>query len=367
MPHPGIVLVLLIFGLVQQAAAQPRVCGNQAALGSWALASCPELKDDGNSPDETAGDGIYTASVQLTTTGLLEYKLLPTGMWDGTTELKQVGTCPADGGGKANDTQNIQVPSPDVSRPTLFFYDGRTLDSTFSATPNNRSGGDSAMLDAPAGSCPTWLAVGDFQNLYGPNGSAVKLTQLRPGVLVGRFTAAKSLASGWRWKVMQQTGGTVRESGPTGWAYAPCTAAFAAVSASAAVGDSVYLLFHAWSGRFQTVVSAGPLDGFAPSGSAHCEPPADMAAPATDMAHDLASGASSPPDLQTDAPADAGGDGDTMHRRPGIHCDCQIGRASDESPSLCGLLTWLTVLGVGFVGLRRRVTRSRFTSPLARV
>lgn len=374
MPHRGnasILVTFLLFTLVGvgQAAGQPRVCGNQAALGTWTLASCPTLKDDGNSPDEAAGDGIYTAAVQLTATDLLEYKILPTGMWDGATELKQVGTCPADGSSKTNDTQNIQVLSPDVRKPTLFFYDSRTLpDPPFSPTPNNRSGGDSAMLDAPVGSCPTWLAVGDFQNLYGPNSSAVKLAELRPGVLVGRFTAAKALAAGWRWKVMQQTAGTVRESGPTGWAYAPCTAAFATVSTAAAVGDSVYLLFYAWSGRFQAVVSATLLDGFAPGGTPVCEPPPDMAVPVTDlspMSPDLATAPA--PDLQSPPSADAGSDGGAAPKRPGIHCDCQLGRASDGAPSRDGLLAWLCALGGCFVWIRRRVRSRRFTSPPAEV
>jgi hypothetical protein len=333
------------------AAAQPKICGNQPALGAWSLGSCPLLKDDGVAPDESAGDGIYTASAQLTATALLEYKILPTGMWDGSVEIRQIGTCPFDAGPKPNDNYNIQVPQPDVARPTLFFYDSRALaDSSYSPAPGNRSGGDSVMIDAPAGSCPSFLAVGDFQNLYGPNATAAKLSPLGRGVLVGRVTAAKALAAGWRWKVMQQSTGVVREYGPSGWAYAPCSAAFATVSSTVAPGDSVYFLFHARSGRLQTLVTGSPLDGFSLDGGGECQPAPDMRIPTDLSPVDLA--LSPGADLQSPSSDDMG----STPRRPGIHCDCQIGGASRGSawgPALM-LLPILLML-------RRRRAAKRFT------
>jgi hypothetical protein len=349
---------LFLCSVADVAHAQPKICGNQAALGSWSLAACPVLRDDGVAPDESAGDGVYTASVQLSATELLEYKLLPTGIWDGSVEWRQVGTCPYDGGSKPNDTQNIQVPGPDVSRPTLFFYDSRALsDSGYSPAPGNRSGGDSAMIAAPAGSCPAFLSVGDFQNLYGANSSAVKLSLQGKGVLVGRWTATRALAAGWRWKVMQETAGVAREFGPSGWAYAPCQAAFATVSTPVSVGDNVYFLFHAYTGRLQTLVSASPLDGFTPDGGA-CLPPPDMAGGnPVDPALDLGGVAS---DLL--APGTPGSDASSMKNRPGIHCDCQMGRGSDAEPLPRASLLLILGMGAAFYGLRRQLGRIRFTA-----
>jgi len=338
----GVLFILFACGLGSSAAAQPKVCGNQAALGSWTLASCPILKDDGAPPDEAAGDGIYTAAVQLSATALLEYKILPTGVWDSSLDIKQVGTCAADGGSMQNDTRNIQVQNPDVSRPTLFFFDSRS-----------QSGGDSVMVNAPAGSCPAWLAVGDFQNFYGPNATAVKLLPQGRGVLAGRFTAAKTLAAGWRWKVVQQTTGTAREYGPTGWAYAPCEAAFTTVSTAVAPGDSVYLIFHAYQGRLQALLSSGPLDGFTIDGAAACQP-LDMAAAPVETVPDL--GPAFAADLRASDSLDGGPDGADMRRRPGIHCDCQMG-ARDGAPASSRELLWLSALGVGAWVLRSRQRR----------
>lgn len=299
-------------GLCTRVQAQPKVCGNQPALGGWALASCPVLRDDD-------GDGIYAVTLSISDTALLEYKVLPTGMWDGTTEIRASGTCPADGGSKRNDTQNIQIVRPDSQKLATFYLDTRSLgDPSYSPAPGGRSAGDSLMLEAPAGSCPRWVAVGDFQNLPGPNATAVPLLPLRPGVWVGRTTAAKALATGWRWKVAEQSAGVAREYGPGGWAYAPCEANPATVATAASVGDSVYFLFHAHGGRLQTVVSATPLDGFSTDGSPSCQPPVDMAAP-VDMAGPASDAATGPP------LSDAGADGGLL-RRPGIHCECQLGR-----------------------------------------
>ena len=318
--------------LQQTARSQPKICGNLPALGDWSLASCPLLRDDD-------GDGIYSVTVNLSSTPLLEYKILPTGMWDGSTEIRANGTCPADGGSKRNDTQNIQIVQPSTGKPATFFFDGRSLsDPSYSPAPGGRSAGDSLMLEAPSGTCPRWLAVGDFQNLPGPNATAVSLAPLRPGVWVGRTTAAKTLASGWRWKIVEQAATVAREYGPSGWAYAPCEATPASVTASAAVGDTIYFLFHAHGGRMQTVVSSTPLDGFVPDGSATCQPAVDMGSTA-DMA-------GSPPDAASEPPAmDAGSDGG-LTRRPGIHCECRMGQASQPTTATAGgmLLACLVVL-----------------------
>ena len=333
-------------GLEQAAFAQPKICGNQPALGGWSLASCPMLRDDD-------GDGIYSVTVNLGDTPLLEYKVLPTGMWDGTSEIRANGTCPADGGSKRNDTQNIQIIRPDTAKPATFYFDSRSVtDPSYSTAPGNRSAGDSLMMDAPSGTCPRWLAVGDFQNLPGPNSSAVTLRLLRPGVFVGRGTATKAMGSGWRWKVLEQGADIAREYGPSGWAYAPCEATPALVSTPVSVGDSIYFIFHAHGGRMQTVVSSAPLDGFSSDGSSTCQPPVDLGT-LTDMTGQPQDGATAP---LSDAGLDAGLDGG-LARRPGIHCDCQIGAAKSQSAPT----RVVSVAGVALVLslLARRTRRAR--------
>ena len=338
--------ILLAAGV---AAAQPKICGNQAALGDWTIGSCPTMKDDGIAPDETAGDGIYSVAVQLQATSLLEYKLLPTGSWDGGIEVREAATCPADGGSKANDTYNIQVVQPDVSQKAQFFFDSRTLaDSSYSPAPSNRSGGDSLQIASPAGSCPSFVAVGDFQNLVGPNATAAPLV-VQNGVLVGRITASKALTAGWGWKVVQKTSGVAREYGPSGWAYSPCTTAYATVSTPVSVGDSVYFLFHAKTGRLQTLVSGSPLDGFAPDGAGSCQPAADMSTPRDLSVPPVVDDLATPP--IPDMPS-ANADMATMTPgRPGIHCDCRIGAARAQQGSA---LPQLFLTGMALLLLRRR-------------
>lgn len=329
-------------GTAQPVGAQPKICGNQAALGNWSLAGCPTLRDDD-------GDGVYSVSVSLSDTALLEYKLLPSGMWDGN-EVRAQGTCPSDGGSKRNDTQNIQISQPDTRAAVTFYFDGRSLtDPTYSPVTGNRSAGDTLMLRAPAESCPRWLAVGDFQNLYGDNSSAAPLLPLRPGVWVGRVTASKSLAAGWHWKVLEQSAPVAREYGPTGWAYAPCEAAFAAVSSPVSVGDSVYFLLHERGGRLQTLVSSSPLDGFSSDGIAGCEPRPDLGGDVRDLA------SSGPSDAAT-GPSDAASDGGTP-RRPGIHCDCQIGAAMGGQAAAAGPLTLCGVASLALLVGRGRLRR----------
>ena len=121
-----------------EAVGQPKICGNQAALGSWNVDQCPQLKDDGAGADEAAGDGIYSVEISLDPTSVLEYKLLPQGTW--ALALGQQGTCDGSGNPTGNDTSNLRILRPDVSRPVRFYLDTRTLsDPGAVQPPGNRS------------------------------------------------------------------------------------------------------------------------------------------------------------------------------------------------------------------------------------
>jgi len=317
-------------------AATPKVCGNDAMLGNFDPASCPALRDDGVAPDEAAGDGIYTVEVTLSAKPLLEYKLLPSGAFDGS-QLGQLGTCDVQGM-RTNTYGNIQVPAPDTSRPVRFFYDSRALaDPTYAAPPGNRSVGDDLMLRSPAARCPQWLAVGDFQGVpFDRTVGAVELTLQRPGVLVGRLTAAKALASGWRWRLVQGGAGLVgaRQYGPSGWADDPCDADNVQVASAVRPGDIVYFTWYSATGRLRTVVVApgdDTADGGVPGGLPLCPPvdndpadlgeAADLAAPPGDGSSPLTDGGAQP------------GDAGPAPPRPGIHCDCHLGPAGPTDPA----------------------------------
>ncbi len=330
-----------LFLLSGDAFSQPKLCGNQAALGNWNLDSCPQLRDDGVGADESAGDGIYSIELALDPTSLLEYKLLPLGTW--ATALGQLGTCDHNGNATGNDTGNVRIVKPDVGRPVRFYLDTRSLaDPSYASPPGNRSFGDTLMLRSPAGECPRWFVVGDFQNLVGVNGTAVELQVLRPGVLVGKHVSSKSLGIGWKWKVMEQSAVGARELGPSGYAYAPCTTPSVAASSSVNPGDNVYFVVDMRTGRLRTVVSATPLDGFGSDGTPLCPPVVDMASPSLDFATVSDGGATSVVDLQSGAASDGGSD----KPLPGIHCDCQLAGtagAPPPSPAWVGLAL-LTVL-----------------------
>lgn len=323
----GLALGLTLW-LAGAAHAAPKVCGNDATLGSFDPTSCPTLRDDGVAPDEAAGDGIYTVEVTLSAKPLLEYKLLPSGAFDGS-QLGQSGTCDVHGM-RTNTYGNIQVPEPDTSRPVRFFYDSRVLaDPTYAAPPGNRSVGDDLMLRSPATRCPQWLVVGDFQGVpFDRTIGTVELTLQRPGVLVGRLTAAKALASGWRWRVVQGGAGLVgaRQYGPSGWADDPCDADNVQVASAVKPGDIVYFTWYSATGRLRTVVVApgDDADGGIHGGLPLCPPvdnPTDLG-DAADLAASQVDG-SSP---LTDGGAGAGDAGSALPR-PGIHCDCSVGRA----------------------------------------
>lgn len=338
-------------------AATPKVCGNDAMLGNFDPASCPVLHDDGVAPDEAAGDGIYSVEVKLSSKPLLEYKLLPSGAFDGT-QLGQLGTCDVQGM-RTNTFGNIQVPEPDTSRPVRFFYDSRApADATYAAPPSNRSVGDDLMLRSPAARCPQWLAVGDFQSVpFDRTIGTVELTLQTPGVLVGRLTAAKALASGWRWRVVQGSPGPsgARQYGPSGWADDPCDADNVQVASAVRPGDIVYFTWNSATGRLRTVVvapGADPPDAGAHSGVPLC-PPVDPDPPDLGEAADLAAPLV---DLSSGPAGDAAGDGGPGRPRPGIHCDCQLagGGRRGERPAPAPLAIGL---GLAAACLFRRARR----------
>ena len=338
--------------------AAPKVCGNDAALGSFAPASCPTLKDDGVAPDEAAGDGIYTAQVTLSPQAQLEYKILPSGAFDGS-QLGQTGACDLQGM-TSNTFGNILVPAADTSRPVRFFYDSRVIaDPTYTAPPGNRSSGDDLMLRSPAARCPQWLAVGDFQNApFDRSVGTVQLLLQRPGVLIGRLTAMKALAGGWHWKVAEATaaGTPARLYGPSGWAVSPCDTDSATVPSAVKPGDIVYFTWYSTVGRLQTVVvaaGADVADGGIPGGLPLCPTPAEPGDLGTTT--DLAGPAT--PDGATATP-DAAGDAGSDRPLPGIHCNCQLGGAASGPPLGAGV-SFVTAAAYLVACARRRRAPTR--------
>lgn len=323
------------------ALAVPRICGGNSGLGSFQPARCPELKDDGVAPDEKAGDGLYSVEVRLAApvSSPLEYKLLPSGAFDGTELGSYRGsagtdTCGLTGTG-SNMFRNLQVPSPDDTRPVRFYYDTRApLDTSYARPPGDRSFGDDLMVRSPGNACPGFVVVGDFQSVpFDRAVGAVTLVHERPGVLTGRWLATQALAAGWRWQVQEQAPGT-RRFGPAGWSYEPCQGDRASVASAVRLGDTVTFTFYTALGRLRTTVqSGGGVDGGAVEGM-QCPPPLrlDMSGPIFD-------------DLGGGTPADGGardaatGDQGVMRPLPGIHCDLSAGRSSGPG------------LGVGAVGL----------------
>ncbi len=346
-------LVALALGSAATGVAAPKVCGNDPGLGNFDPTSCPALLDDGVAPDERAGDGIYTVQVNLTAKPLLEYKVLPSGAFDGM-QLGQTGICDLQGN-NTNTFNNLQVPAPDTSRPVRFFYDSRAVsDPTYAAPPGNRSAGDDLMMRSPAARCPQWLVVGDFQNVpFDRTVGAVQLFLVRPGVFSGRLTAMKALAGGWHWKVAEQTaaGAPARLYGPSGWSVTPCDTDSVTVPSAVKAGDIVYFTWYSAGGRLQTTVLApgsDTADGGVPGGIEQCPSPAapgDLGPP-TDLA------VATPGDASTPGPEtnpDGGG-----RPLPGIHCNCQLG-ASGARPA--GTATHATLAAGALLALVRRRRR----------
>jgi hypothetical protein len=289
---------------------------------------CPELKDDGMPPDEAAGDGIYSVEVRLVApvASPLEYKLLPSGTFDGTELGSYRGSAGTDtcglGGTGTNSFKNVQIPSPEDGRPVRFYYDSRALsDPSHARPPGDRSFGDDLMVRSPSTTCPAFVVVGDFQSVpFDRAVGAVALTQQRPGVLVGRWLATQALASGWKWQV-QERAPLGRRFGPGGWSYDPCTGDRVTVPSAVRVGDTVTFTFYASLGRLQTTVQAGgPSDLGAPGGP-QCPPPGDMA---QGGGADLAGAPSDGSSGDAATAAGDGGDGGAGRPLPGIHCDCRL-------------------------------------------
>lgn len=341
------------------AAAAPKVCGSNPALGGFQPASCPELKDDGVAPDESKGDGVYTAEVRLVgpVASPLEYKLLPSGAFDGSEIGAWKGAAGTDtcglGGAGTNLFRNLQVPDPEPTRPVRFFYDTRALtDPSHARPPGDRSFGDDLWIRSPQSSCPSFLAVGDFQSVpFDRTVGAVALRPLRPGVLGGRWLATQALAAGWKWQVQEAAGGAGRRFGPAGLSYEPCTGDRVTVPSAVRLGDTVSFTFYAAQGRLQTTVQSGPVDGGTSDGTPQCPPPLpDMATgPIRD---DLGSG--EPRDLS--GPGTDGGAGDLGPARPlpGIHCDYPSGRSAAISSTTGPLAALGLLLAAQALHRRRR-------------
>jgi len=352
----------VLLGSAGGAEAAPKVCGNDANLGNFAIAACPELKDDGVAPDQAAGDGVYTVQVSISAKPMLEYKILPTGDYSAQ-DLRQLGDC-GPGGKGSNAFGNIQVPGPDVTQPVRFFYDSRALtDPSYASPPGNRSGGDElTMKTAGGGRCPQWQAVGEFQNVpFDRVVGTVSLSITQPGVLTGRLLVMKNLAPGWKWKVVDAGGLPARQFGPSGWAWDGCddgNTNSVTVAAAAKPGDLVFFTFYPWNGRLQTVVSNTEADLGAPGGLMQCPAAPDLGDPPTDLA--------SGPDLATLGSTDAGGgtdasslgDGGAGRPLPGIHCNCQVGARSVSGSATPGPLALIAALvGLPLLLLQRHRRR----------
>jgi hypothetical protein len=325
----------------------PTVCGNQAALGNFDTTQCPVLLDDGVAPDQVKGDGIYTLGVQLQATAYLEYKVLTSGQYAPQgTEI--TGTC-TPVGGPQNPDNNIIVPNPDVSQPTLFFYDSRNLtDPSYAPVKNNQAAGDSIMIAAPKGGNTHWVVVGDFQAKAFDAASGADLVEMPGGVLQAQVVTTTALPAGWQWKVLEglgtytgarkfgTSGAADDAAGHDGWSYTPCDSHNVRVARAVSAGTTITFVFDSHYGRLQTILPTETADLLGP-------PRADLLAPPTDGA------------------VGEGGTSDlNPGQLPGIHCNCQVGRRERAAPSdglLGGALLVLCGLWPHARGWRRRRAR----------
>lgn len=338
-------LVALIVPLVAQislpAAAAPKVCGNQPALGDFDVLKCPVLHDDGVAPDLVSGDGLFSASVRLDPTTLLRYKILPTGDY-GPNDIRLVGSCGPSAEAES-PTGDILVPGPDISQPVLFFYDSRApADPTWAAPPGNRSGGDSVMAAAPKDRTPSWIAIGDFEQTPFDPAGGIELRQMGDGALIGETTLTRDLPAGWQWKVFEKgrafAEAGARKFGINGWSYTrTCDSDNAQVPTAAVTGSQLRFTFYPQRGRLRTEVQAPCCaDGAGPPDQRGL---VDLAAAPSDQA--------GPQDLQTDG------------ELPGIHCNCRVVRGGVRRPGGPTLLM-LTALTALFL---RRAYRRRHQGP----
>lgn len=338
-------------------AAAPKVCGDQAALGGFDVAKCPELRDDGVGADEAAGDGVFSTEVMLDAKDFLLYKILPEGVYNAT-EITQASACAPAAAGN-NSPRNIVVPKVPKGA-ARFYFDSRDLsaDPSYAALPAGArgSGGDSLMVRSPDGAPPRWVAVGDFQ--AAPFDLSSGALDLQPGaqkptVLSAEVVVAKALPSGWQWKVVEGTGSytTARKYGQNGWAYPDlkvgdnCDNLSARMATAVSAGARLRFTFAAHLGRLQVQIVEG-------GGADMADPPADLALP---PGGDLAS----PPRDGASGGADAGSGG-PAGPLPGIRCDIAggIGAARAYHPSAwTASLAWL-VLGLTLLRPRRRMAQA---------
>lgn len=347
--------VAVVVSAPGSAAAAPKVCGDQAALGGFDIARCPELRDDGAGADEAAGDGVFSTEVMLDAKDFLFYKILPEGVYNAT-EITQASACaPAAAG--SNSPRNIVVPKVPKGA-ARFYFDSRDLsaDQSYAPLPAGArgSGGDSLMVRSPEGAPPRWVAVGDFQ--AAPFDLASGALDLQPGaqrptVLSAEVVVQKALPSGWQWKVVEGTGSyaTARKYGQNGWAYPDlkvgdnCDNLSARMMTAVSAGARLRFTFAAHLGRLQVqIVDSGGAD--------MADPAADLATPGGDLAGPPRDGASGGVDAGAGPPAGP---------LPGIRCDIAggIGAARAYHPSLAEALAAL-VLGVTLLRSRRRMAQA---------
>ena len=195
---------------------QPKICGNQPALGNWSLASCPVLRDDD-------GDGIYSVTLSLSDSALLEYKG-PAQRYVGRQRGAGPGHLPGRRGSRRNDTQNIQIVQPDTRGPATFYFDPRSDRPQLCNGQRQPLGGGLADAARPGDGLPRAGWSSETSRIY----TAITARRRRfcrcARGLGARITAAKALSTGWRWKVMEgrppSPASTARVAGPTplrGW------------------------------------------------------------------------------------------------------------------------------------------------------
>lgn len=225
--------------------AGPKVAGSAPALGSWDLASGLALVDDGTGADETANDGIYSASVTLPA-GQVQYKVAPNGInWDGA-----LGTTNGD---------NLSFVAPS-SGPVRFYYD--TRDTTqLGWQPSQRSVSDSVTAGL------AWIVVGNWQTFVGDTNwnSASSRTMPRDdgrgpdrvagdGIYTLRVRATSDLPNG-QFKAAVQGPSWTTKLGSDGWSRDPADSANGIFQAQA--GDLITFEIDLKHGRLRAMVSPG--------------------------------------------------------------------------------------------------------------
>jgi MYXO-CTERM domain-containing protein len=250
-------LALVAFLTVASAAhAAPKVFSS-ATAPPWDAGAALELKDDGIAPDVTAGDHVFTASMEIGTAGVVEYK------------VSRNGTDLDDGGLGTVSNGNLRFTLVGAGPFTVTFrYDTRDLTAQ-AWLPATESASDSVTetLDAD-GSARTWVAVGDFQSAVGDtdwnttstttvarddgmNGDAVA----GDGIYTYHFVAGTNL-TGKSFKFTPQGGAWGTKLGTNGWSYDGEPQDSANGTFSAQAGQGVFLEMDARRGRVRVRVLA---------------------------------------------------------------------------------------------------------------